>query len=63
VLFIITLYFSVSYSQNWQGKVVGVTDGDTIVAFNGADTVKIRISEIDCPENGQPFSKAAKKFT
>jgi micrococcal nuclease len=63
LIFAISAYSAVTYAESWNGKVIGVTDGDTIVVLNGTDTVKIRISEIDCPENGQPFSKAAKRFT
>ena len=63
VFFICITCSTALHAQSWQGKVVGVTDGDTVVVFNGSGTVKIRISEIDCPENGQPFSRAAKRFT
>ena len=63
VFFIFVAGSTALFAQSWQGKVVGVTDGDTIVVFNGSQTFKIRISEIDCPENGQPFSRAAKRFT
>jgi endonuclease YncB( thermonuclease family) len=44
-------------------RVVGVTDGDTIVVTAGRTTEKIRLWGIDSPEMGQPFGKAAKHFT
>ena len=47
----------------WEGKVVGVTDGDSIKVLKAGKQVKIRLASIDCPEKGQPYSKAAKKFT
>ncbi|MGI8598200.1 MAG: thermonuclease family protein [Chitinophagaceae bacterium] len=38
-------------------------DGDTFTLLtNEKIQVKIRLHGIDCPENGQPFSKAAKDF-
>lgn len=37
------------------GKVVGVTDGDTITVRTTTDTIKVRLTGIDTPERGQPF--------
>lgn len=47
----------------WDGKVVGVTDGDTIKVLQNGTQVIIRLASIDCPEKGQPYGLAAKKFT
>ena len=47
----------------WDGKVVSVTDGDTIKVLRDGKQVKIRLAAIDCPEKGQPYGQAAKKFT
>ena len=47
----------------WEGKVVGVTDGDTIRVLKDGVEVKIRLASIDCPEKGQPYSQVARKFT
>ena len=47
----------------WEGKVVSVTDGDTIKVLKDGIQVKIRLASIDCPEKGQPYGQAAKKFT
>ena len=49
--------------QAWEGKVVGVTDGDTIKVLKDGTQVTITLSSIDCPEKGQPWSKRAKQFT
>jgi len=39
-------------------------DGDNNLAwFKDGKQVKIRLASIDCPEKGQPYSKAAKKYT
>ena len=44
------------------GKVVGVTDGDTItVLYQGNKQYKVRLQHIDCPETGQPFAAKAKQ--
>lgn len=41
----------------WEGKVVGITDGDTIKVLKDGKQVKIRLASIDCPESGQPWGK------
>jgi len=39
------------------GKVVGVTDGDTItVLLESKKQYKVRLQHIDCPETRQPFA-------
>ena len=44
------------------GKVVGVTDGDTItVLVAGHDQVKVRLANIDAPEKTQPFGQRSKQ--
>lgn len=50
-------------SQDFTGRCVGVADGDTIsVMYHGREE-RVRLHGIDCPEKGQPFSDAARKFT
>jgi endonuclease YncB( thermonuclease family) len=47
----------------FEAKVVGVTDGDTITALTQLnDTVKIRIYGIDAPEKKQAFGSKSKEF-
>jgi endonuclease YncB( thermonuclease family) len=43
------------------GRVVGITDGDTITLRTTSDTIKVRLSGIDTPERGQPFGTRAKQ--
>jgi len=45
------------------GKVVGVSDGDTITVMNEGRGIKVRLAEIDCPEGGQDFGARAKQKT
>ena len=47
----------------WTGKVVGISDGDTIKVLQNSKQVKIRLHGIDTPEKAQPFGKKAKQFT
>lgn len=37
------------------GKVVGVTDGDTITVLVNKESIKVRLEGIDAPESGQSF--------
>ena len=43
------------------GKVVGVTDGDTITVLHDRQPYKIRLEGIDAPESGQAFGTKAKQ--
>ena len=43
------------------GRVVAVTDGDTIKVLDSTDTQhKIRLKGIDAPQRGQPFGTKSK---
>ena len=41
--------------------VVAISDGDTLTARCQAETVKIRVAEIDAPEKAQPFGTRARQ--
>lgn len=41
--------------------VVGITDGDTLTALCDRATVKIRLAEIDAPEQRQPYGALSKQ--
>lgn len=46
----------------WQGTVVGVSDGDTLtVLTNDKKQIKIRLTEIDAPEKAQAFGQQSKQ--
>lgn len=46
-----------------EGRVTGVSDGDTLtLLIIGQRTVKVRLAEIDAPENGQPFGARSKRM-
>ncbi|MCX9158043.1 thermonuclease family protein [Niveibacterium sp. 24ML] len=41
--------------------IVGVSDGDTVTARCSAETIKVRLSEIDAPEKAQPYGERSKQ--
>ncbi len=47
---------------DFKAKVVGVTDGDSYKVLYQGREIKIRLDHVDCPEKGQPFGTAARKF-
>jgi micrococcal nuclease len=53
---------SVSAADQIAGKVVKVSDGDTVtLLLNGTETIKVRLSEIDAPETNQPWGNNSKQ--
>lgn len=48
--------------ETFEGKVVGVADGDTLAVLDGTTQVRVRLHGIDCPERGQAFGAAAKRY-
>ena len=54
--------FSAASADELTGKVVGVSDGDTVTLLTAEHRqVKIRLAGIDAPEKKQPFGMAAKR--
>ena len=52
---------ALSAGEAFDGRVVGVSDGDTVTVLrNGHDQVRIRLSGIDVPELHQAFGRQAK---
>jgi endonuclease YncB( thermonuclease family) len=44
------------------GRVVGISDGDTLTLLTGRrEQVRIRLSDIDTPERGQPYADRARQ--
>ena len=50
-------------AADFTGRVVGISDGDTISVLHDGKAEKIRLNGIDCPEKQQPFGQRAKQFT
>jgi endonuclease YncB( thermonuclease family) len=51
------------YADQFTGKVVGISDGDTISVLRGGKAVKVRLHGVDTPEKAQAFGTQARKFT
>jgi endonuclease YncB( thermonuclease family) len=51
------------FAEDFSGKVVGVTDGETIRVMRNGVVERVRLWGIDCPEAKQPFGTRAKQFT
>lgn len=48
-------------AETFQGRVVRVVDGDTLIVLAGRDQVRVRLAGIDAPERpGQDFSAASR---
>lgn len=51
-----------AYEREIHGRVIAVTDGDTIKVLEADNTShKIRLNGIDAPERSQPFGNASRK--
>ena len=46
----------------FQGKVIGIKDGDTFEVLYDSIPERVRLAEIDCPEKSQPFGKNARQY-
>ena len=62
---LLSVVSTISYSQQStpdliQGKVIGITDGDTLTILMDRKQYKIRLAEIDTPERKQPYGSKAK---
>ena len=65
-IFICGFFISLNvFAKDLEGKIVGVSDGDTatmlVEAPNGKLTVKIRLAQIDAPEKAQPWGQKSKQ--
>src|SRR5207247_5883541 len=51
------------HAEQFTGKVVGISDGDTISVLREGKAVKVRLYGVDAPEKAQAFGTQARKFT
>ena len=49
--------------EDFQGKVIGIIDGDTVDVLVQKETRRIRLYAIDAPEKGQAFGSRAREAT
>lgn len=60
ILFLFPIFLS---AHTIKGKVVRVSDGDTVVVLDSTNTQhKIRLDAIDAPEKGQDFGNRSKQY-
>ena len=60
-LLLISLVFAGHVHAGITGRVVAVTDGDTIKVLDRTNTEhKVRLTGIDAPERGQPFGAVSR---
>jgi micrococcal nuclease len=52
----------VGSANDLAGRVIGVSDGDTMTVLVDRSPVKVRLNGIDAPERGQAFGARAKQF-
>ncbi|MEL1246240.1 thermonuclease family protein [Flavobacterium sp. DGU11] len=50
------------YLTVFEGKVIGIKDGDTFEILYDSIPEKVRLAEIDCPEKSQAFGKNARQY-
>ena len=56
------LVSTLAVSETYQGRVVGVSDGDTITVLDSTNSQhKVRLSGIDAPEKKQAFGQVSKQ--
>jgi endonuclease YncB( thermonuclease family) len=64
-ILLFTILTHAAYTQaaeTYAGKVVAITDGDTIKILTiEKKQIKVRLASIDTPEKGQPYGKRAKQ--
>lgn len=52
---------AVGFVADFTGRVVGISDGDTISVMHGTRAEKIRLNGIDCPEKQQALDNEPSK--
>src|SRR5437016_4275215 len=62
ILFSLLILPGVTFAD-FSGRVVGVSDGDTIKVMHDGKAEKVRLHGIDCPEKGQAYGTRAKQVT
>src|SRR5215475_14355756 len=51
------------HAEQFTGKVVGISDGDTISVLREGKAVKVRLYGVDAPEKAQAFGSRARQYT
>ena len=49
--------------EAWQGRVIKVFDGDSMILSRDGRRIEVRLWGVDCPEKGQPWAGRARAVT
>ena len=60
--FLLLIFCTPSYADQYEGRVIKVIDGDTIWVRTNNKHIKIRLSYIDAPELKQTYGVRSKNF-
>lgn len=63
VLLWLSLVPAPTHAEQFTGKVVGISDGDTVSVLREGKATKVRLYGVDAPEKAQAFGTQARKFT
>jgi endonuclease YncB( thermonuclease family) len=58
---VFVLFAACVSADDLSGRIVGVSDGDTMTLLSNGEQIKIRLAEIDAPEKSQPFGVRSKQ--
>lgn len=58
---LLLLMGGLAQAADFSGKVITVTDGDTLLVLRDGNPVKVRLAEVDAPEKAQPYGTASHK--
>ena len=61
VLMLLAATQAVAETNTLTGKVIGISDGDTVTVLDGTTQVKVRLNAIDAPEHDQAFGTKSKE--
>src|SRR5262245_50261614 len=62
-LFLFAALATALFAEDFSGKVVGISDGDTIRLMYEGRAQRVRLWGIDAPESKQPWGTRAKQYT
>ena len=61
-LAVLVLWAGVAAAEEFAGRVVGITDGDTIKVLRDGRAETVRLQGVDAPEKRQAYGERARRF-
>jgi len=55
------LFACTARADTFDGEVVRIVDGDSLLVMSGGQRIRVRLKEIDAPELKQPFGRQARE--